>query len=444
MFQFGYYMFDVQGPLTVVGQAITQSNCVLAEGKADTTATPGATSIAVPLVMKGSESLRGCGMTPPVDAGLPPPPDSGPTDLSPPADRDTAPLAPADGAAAEVGCPSVGMVACAGAAGAGRMMCDGRAWVEATSCAPGQSCDRRSGRCQDIAAGCQGQLPGTVVCSQSTRVKCGPDLVDTSVVERCGDPKPVCLDGKCVECHQPGMAQLCAGNTPRTCVGDAWASGAPCTGESPVCVKGACVACTPGEHRCLVNALQRCNEGTWETETTCSGAAPLCRMNSCVPSMPYRLGNDRQLPETYTAPADTLLAFPITIANRTNLTAFGLRARLSGGRVVMALYADANPGGAQPTAPGSKVISSIGTPVDIAGGPEVPVPPAASVDIDPGVYWLGALFDSPVASWIDPNAGMAAVVRYVGSSYPVTPATFPTSTKATGFKYNLYAVFQDY
>jgi hypothetical protein len=209
--------------------------------------------------------------------------------------------------------------------------------------------------------------------------------------------------------------------------------------------------CVPGLHQCSGNILQVCSAtGVWTTETTCGSGTPLCRNNQCAASVPYDLGNDALLPTSanpisYTAPASVLYAIPITVQYRTQVTSFGMVARLAGNNVVMALYADATPASTTPTSPAGRVVSSIATAV--TAGPFL-VPVTGVVNIQPGNYWLAALHDAAVATYYDNAAGASAKAAYAilgpPNPYPAIPTTFPTSTPVTGYKYDLYVVLQDY
>ena len=297
-------------------------------------------------------------------------------------------------------------------------------------------------------------------CVDSTHLKtCGADGQWPAT----GTPCPyVCIDnpgntdacgGVCV----PTADKQCADSTHlKTCGADGqWpATGDLCPfacidnpGNTDVC-GGLCV---PGLHQCSGNILQVCSAtGVWTTETTCGSGTPLCRNNQCAASVPYDLGNDALLPTSanpisYTAPASVLYAIPITVQYRTQVTSFGMVARLAGNNVVMALYADATPASTTPTSPAGRVVSSIATAV--TAGPFL-VPVTGVVNIQPGNYWLAALHDAAVATYYDNAAGASAKAAYAilgpPNPYPAIPTSFPTSTPVSGYKYDLYVVLQDY
>jgi hypothetical protein len=291
-------------------------------------------------------------------------------------------------------------------------------------------------------------------CADSTHLKtCGSDGQWPAT----GAPCPyACIDnagntdacgGVCV----PTTDKQCADSTHlKTCGPDGqWpATGTLCpyacidnAGNTDAC-GGVCMPTT--DKQCGDSThLKTCGaDGQWPlTGDPCGVGTPLCHNDQCVASVPYHLGNDAPLPSPYTVPASTLYAFPITVQYRTEVTSFGMVGRSAGNNVVMGLYADATPASPTPTSPAGRVVSSYATAV--AAG-SFPVPVTGTVQIQPGNYWLAALHDASVASYYDNAAGTSAKAVYAGGTYPTIPATFPTSTPITGYKYNLYVVLQDY
>jgi cysteine-rich repeat protein len=91
-------------------------------------------------------------------------------------------------------CSSPGQLACAGANQQQALLCNAGAWQVLATCAANQRCDRASGVCADVAAGCDGRAPGFRFCRDAaTLATCGPDLVTAPASPCCG----ACVAGTC-------------------------------------------------------------------------------------------------------------------------------------------------------------------------------------------------------------------------------------------------------
>ena len=91
-------------------------------------------------------------------------------------------------------CASLGALACAGPSQQQTLICNAGTWRALSTCPTNQRCDRTSGVCTDVAAGCDGQEPGFSVCETASVARaCGPDLV-TLVDTMCPG---VCASGAC-------------------------------------------------------------------------------------------------------------------------------------------------------------------------------------------------------------------------------------------------------
>ena len=98
-------------------------------------------------------------------------------------------------------CSTEGATFCAGQAQSFQLSCQSGVWTLVSDCSAGENCDTSpgptQGTCQPIVAACASAAAGDLVCLGSSIVKCGPDLVTTTVMETCGGSSSACFDGAC-------------------------------------------------------------------------------------------------------------------------------------------------------------------------------------------------------------------------------------------------------
>ena len=168
------------------------------------------------------------------------------TDVSVDAGSDASADSPSDGAAGDVAldvatdadsgpgtvgigvlgqsCPNAGDLACSGHAKKVTLLCDGsNRWANNGTCGTNQLCDSSAGvnqgTCSPVVAACAASQPGDVVCDGLDRVRCGPDLVSSAIVETCVDATrgfATCVGGICgLSCY--GSSGNCDGNLSNGC-----------------------------------------------------------------------------------------------------------------------------------------------------------------------------------------------------------------------------------
>ena len=121
--------------------------------------------------------------------------------------------APVDGNVGTLGqpCSPIGALACAGNAQKLTVLCGGDGtWQPNLTCDVGEFCDSRDGvtvgTCLPVDPLCDGQTPRGQICDGERLIECGPDLIDSKVLEECnveicGGMCPVpCPEGEYVNC----------------------------------------------------------------------------------------------------------------------------------------------------------------------------------------------------------------------------------------------------
>ncbi len=189
-----------------------------------------------------------------------------------------------DGGLAVAGdtCAAQGVKTCGGAAGPSVLVCDAATclWTLDQLCDGGRLCDQRDATCQAPVAACIGRGPNEVVCVDSTRHVCGPDLV-TSESQEC-ESALLCELGSGPDCAacEPGTHR-CEGAVLQACAEDGsgfepketCASAALCNAGAGQCTDAVCV---PEQKRCAGDTLQICtgDQTGFEAHKTCD--AGLC------------------------------------------------------------------------------------------------------------------------------------------------------------------------
>lgn len=219
-------------------------------------------------------------------------------------------------------CTTPGEKACAGHAQATQLVCGvDHLWAVAGTCPASERCTSaygpKQGTCQAVVPLCAGKASNEVVCSDRMRVRCGPDLVTSTLLGEC---PYLCAGGACVgECTP--SAKQCFGTAPETCdsqgvwtkepacpyacnggqcTGVCVPGGGDCFGKIPLlcgalgqwqagdacllaCNAGKCAGvCAPGSTRCNGNTPEACDaSGTWQAQPACPLALPVCLAGAC-------------------------------------------------------------------------------------------------------------------------------------------------------------------
>ncbi len=135
--------------------------------------------------------------------------------------------------------------------------------------------------CAPIASGCEGKNSGDLACDAQNVVKCGTDLVSTTLLNAC--VIQACVAGACVGVCAPGSKQ-CVGNGVQTCsdTGDWQQNVTPCPSNTPVCNGSGTCTTAPS---CVGLA------------TTCGGNLDCCS-SSLVVGGTFNRSNDPMYPAT--------------------------------------------------------------------------------------------------------------------------------------------------
>jgi hypothetical protein len=138
---------------------------------------------------------------------------------------------------------------------------------------------------------------------------------------------------------------------------------------------------------------------------------------NCFPST-MKFGFPIDFFETTTVDLNYLLGLPVTVDQAGVVTHLGLIGRGTGAQVKMALYTDSS------NSPGSLVAATPAVPV-ADGSKEIPVNTVAT--IQPGKYWVMAVYDQELALAGQQAATPGNVIKYKSFSFAGSiPATFGT------------------
>lgn len=206
------------------------------------------------------------------------------------------------GGAVEPGqpCGAEGEVDCASAASIARLICQDGFWSMHEPCTAGRLCapsgDNR-GKCQFIAAECEGRSPNESFCDGVARKTCSEDLLSFQS-KRCPSLQHCNLGSgpHCAPCL-PGTFE-CDGDVLMTCTDDATGfTERDCTDEGLPCnaTAGDCTAnaCSKGQLRCGTgDILEICNDSLSAFEPFAQCEAGLCnsstkQCDACVAGASY-------------------------------------------------------------------------------------------------------------------------------------------------------------
>ena len=139
-------------------------------------------------------------------------------------------------------CSKDGLRACAGTASRFPLVCEQGVWMSAGQCSWEERCATAGsevGVCQLVLEECLDHEPGAWVCAgETTRFRCGADLLDRRDLETC-DTK--CEDGACWEClPEDAGPPECVHNGVETCSTNGKWTLTPCPSDAPYCADGAC------------------------------------------------------------------------------------------------------------------------------------------------------------------------------------------------------------
>ena len=326
--------------------------------------------------------------------------------------------------------------------------CDGSA-NEGCTCSDGQTrnCGSNVGACRFGSEACVngqwngqctgGQGPNTETCDAGNL----DEDCDGSANEGCA-----CTNGTSESCGsdvgtcQPGS---------RACSGGVW--GACAGGQGPV--KELCDAalqdedcdgaanngceCTIGSKRCQGAQPQLCSsEGRWQDQSACS-SAQFCSSGACVAKQQYTRGNDSMVGGAVQEAPDTLYAMSFSIPGRVRLLRFGLLApaNLANSFVRFALYSNGSSGPAAPLGASMEVA------LPTAAG-SVEAAPVNAIFLDPGTYWIAAIYNRSVNAYEGTNA--RSRLYYVSDAYDGKfPDPFGATTPVDGVTVNYYVRLED-
>lgn len=211
---------------------------------------------------------------------------------------------------------------------------------------------------------------------------------------------------------------------------------APCPAQEPFCHEGTCVECLDGTQRCDYNQPQTCSgDNTWVADgPACDLPGSICEGGACRSSEPYELGFPDPLPTSSSLAGGTLYAIPFELDHKARVIEMGLQARSDGdNNVRMGIYGD---NGDQPG-----TLLAITSPSEVGSG-KVSWPPTGFTELEPGVYWVAALFDGLQTSWRN-DTGTSGESMFVSFAYGSLPSDFPASATASSNQQNLFVQVQD-
>lgn len=187
-------------------------------------------------------------------------------------------------------CAPRGSLACAGRHQKLTLLCGATGvWEANGTCEPGEFCQAGAGVDQGICLPeveeCRGEAPGAHVCLGDARRECGPDGVDSVLIETCDYG---CVSGMCRE-HAECMPGWKDCDAQPDCETNLMSSSAHCgacnkdCGTEPnangSCVEGTC-ACSPGYADCTDEA--GCETATDANAAHCGECGRECSSGTCV------------------------------------------------------------------------------------------------------------------------------------------------------------------
>lgn len=297
-FTFGYYLKGVSGKLTIRAQAIDAHACVVGQGTAAVSVTPGEVSATVSLMIAVAMPDPSCSVLP--DGGPSDAADSGPGDAVDDGPSDATDGGLSDASDDPAGCEAAGTCKIGAGGECGRPSdCESGACIDgrcctASACGSCQACTGAGGVCvavsgKDDPDSCAGTCDASGVCRSKSGQSCRATPNGCLTGATCA-PDGVCCDqacrDSCMACDLPGSEGKCtpvAAGKPR---GNRPSCGSgPCEGT---CSNGQCAypsrRCGPGA-ACAGNQYTgpgMCDGGTCVTPATQTCAEHLvCDPNGC-------------------------------------------------------------------------------------------------------------------------------------------------------------------
>ena len=188
--------------------------------------------------------------------------------------------------------------------------------------------------------------------------------------------------------------------------------------QSASCAVGNCTinACMAGYANCNNAVADGCEVPLMTDAMNCGTCGNVCNLGACTggacPSV--KVGNSAKDAGTFSLPANTIAAFPVTVTTAASVVRFGYFASAGGAHVTFGLYTDMN---------GPKTLLATTASVVVVGGgirTEVPVVlPAALV---PGTYWIAGVADAATPFFAGALATNYAVQNF---AYAPLPGTYP-------------------
>ncbi len=248
-------------------------------------------------------------------------------------------------------------------------------------------------------------------CNSSTLVSCTQDGMGCfhEADTNCATSGLVCsVSGSTAVCSCPAPTNGCGSAAGKSCTGDT--SSLSCTATGAGCIQGAVTICSSGQY--------------------CWGSTGGC-------AAPIGVGYPTDLGGTENLGTGALAAESITITATSTVRSFGLLAPAAGSMVSMGLYSDV--GGA----PSQLLMSAQSKGVLSGTNLYTPTPAVTggSLQIAPGTYWIGALYDvATIVRSTVATTGATTTFKWVTTNFCALPTSLSSTSQftQTGREVNYY------